>query len=291
MMSRLAAGRLLVGLGIIGLLASLGGILIGRSLLAEADLAMQRSLALTGESLEALEASIQVAEETVVLIEGGLEQAEVTTRALVGTVEEGSVLLEATAELTEDRVAGGLEAVDDALPSLIQVAAVIDRTLSALSSVPFGPSYNPDEPFDQSIREIQRSIAGVPEDLREQAVLIRAAGENLGEVAIGTEAIADDLSAIRTGMAGAVDVLGDYTVTAAGASELIADTRDGLGDQVRLARWLITLLGLVIAAGQIIPLALGWSLLRPAGERPLLREDVVRTTMTSTIAPEEVDPQ
>jgi hypothetical protein len=286
MMSRLAAGRLLVALGVVGLLSSLGGIMIGRALVNEADLALQRSLVLTAETLEALQASIAVAEDTVVLVEGGLEQAEVTTQALVGTVEEGADVLHGTADLTEDRIAGSLDAVEEALPSLIQVAAVIDRTLSALSSVPFGPSYDPDEPFDESIREVQRSLAGVPEDLRAQAVLIRAAGDNLSEVAQGTAAIADDLEAIRTGMIGAVDVLGAYTVTATDAADLIADTREGLGRQVRLARWLITLLGLTIAAGQVIPLAIGWSLLRPPGVRPLLSDDASPGSAQPSSAPD-----
>jgi hypothetical protein len=286
MMSRLAAGRLLIALGVVGLLSSIATIVVGRSLVGEADLALQRSLALTAETLDALQASIAVAEDTVVLVESGLEQAEVTTQALVGTVEEGAEVLQGTADLTEDRIAGSLEAVDDALPSLIQVAAVIDRTLSALSSVPFGPAYSPDEPFDESIREIQRSLAGIPEDLRDQAVLIRAAGDNLSEVAVGTDAIADDLRAIRTGMVGAVDILGSYTDTATGATELIADTREGLASQVRLVRWLITLLGLTIAAGMMVPLAIGWSLLRPAGVRPLLRDDSAAARHAPVIPPD-----
>lgn len=273
MMSRLAAGRLLVGIGLLGLFASLAGIVIGRGLVTQTDLALERSLALTADTLEALQSSIVVAEETMALVEGGLAQAEATTRDLVTTVEDGSEIMTSTADLTEGRLADGLESVEESLPALVEVASVIDVTLSALSSIPFGPSYSPDEPFDESVREIQRSIAGVPDDLRAQAAMIREAGVNLGEVGEGTAAISEDLAAIRLGLTGAVDVLSTYTATATDAADLIAETRAGLGRQATMARLLVTLLGLTVAAGQIVPLGLGWTLLRPPGSRPLLRPD------------------
>lgn len=279
MLSRLAVGRLLVGIGVLGLVSSLAGIVIGRALVTQTDLALERSLALTADTLVALEASITVAEETMVLVEDGLAQAETTTRDLVTTVEDGSQVLASTADLTEGRVAEGLESVEASLPALVEVASVIDTTLSALSAVPFGPSYDPEEPFDESVRQIQRSIAGVPDDLRAQAALIREAGVNLTDVGEGTEAIAADLAEIRLGLAGAVDVLSGYTVTATDASTLITETREGLGRQASMARLLVTLLGLAVAAGQIVPLGLGYALLRRPDAVPLLRPEVPASQM------------
>lgn len=273
MISRLVAGRLLTALGILGVLGSLAGIVLGQLLLTSADEALSRSLVLTGESLEALEDAVVVAEGTVQLVEEGLGQAETTTAQIAGTVNDGATLLGSTADLTEERLADSLLALEQSLPGLIDVTGVIDTTLTALAALPFGPSYNPDEPFDDSLRELQASLDGVPEDLRRQARLLRATGTNLTEVGAGTEAIAEDLGEIRIGLGDALEVLQDSTTTATSAREAVADTREGLGRQLLQARVLVVLLGLTVAAGQIVPLALGWSLLRPPGARPLLREE------------------
>lgn len=274
MISRLLAGRVLIAVGVLGIIAGLGGIVLGQLLITSADDALSRTLALSGETLDALQDALVVAEETVALVEGGLGRAEVTTGNLAGTLEDGSALLRSTADLTEGRLAESLAAFERSLPGLIDVAAVIDRTLSALSGLPFGPAYTPAEPFDESLRELQRSLAGVPADLRDQAELIRRTGDSLEEVGAGTTAIAGDLGAIREGLDDALTVLRDSTGTARDASVLVGDTQANLRVQLGLARALVVLLGLTTALAQLVPLALGWTFVRPVDAKPLLRQDV-----------------
>jgi hypothetical protein len=267
--SRRLAGRALVVVGVLGVVAGLGGIVLGQLLITSADRALRGSLEVSAESVVALQDAIVVAEQTVVLVEGGLGRAEATTADLATTVDDGAGLLRSTADLTEDRLADSLGAFQDSLPGLIAAASVIDTTLSALANLPFGPTYSPDEPFDDSLRELQRSLAGVPEDLRDQADLIRQTGDSLVEVGVGTSAVAADLGAIRAGLEDALDVLAGSTATATSAAALIGETQEGLAAQLRLARVLVVLLGVTTAAGQLVPLALGWGLLRP--DVPLLR--------------------
>ncbi len=272
MIDRQFAARILIAVGILGVLSGLGGIVIGQLLVTSTDDALGSSLVLTGETVDALQDAILVAEQTVALVEGGLAQAETTTGDLAGTVSDGATLLRSTADITEGQLADSLGAFEDSLPGLIDAAAVIDVTLSALSGLPFGPTYSPEEPFDESLRELQASLDGVPEDLRAQGALIRATGDSLDEVGAGTTAIADDLGEIREGLAEALVVLQRSTETATDARSLVADTQASIGGQLLLARVLVVLLGLTVAAGQIVPLAIGWTLLRPAGERVLLRQ-------------------
>jgi hypothetical protein len=274
-LSRVTAGRILLAIGIVGIVTSIAAVLVGRALIGELDRALDRSLVLTGDAVAALRASIEVAEQTAALVDDGLVSATETTRELGTTLDEGAELLDSTATLTEERLAGSIEAVEEGLPALIQVAAVIDRTLTTLAALPFGPAYDPGQRFDDSLRQIQASLDGVPDDLREQAELIRGAGANLAEVGAGTEAVADDLQRIQQGLTGSIELLRGYAATATSASELIGDTQRNLGLQVRLARLLVTLLGVVFAAGQIVPLGLGWTLLQPPGGRLLLRETAV----------------
>jgi hypothetical protein len=272
MITRGLAGRIMLGVGVIGLVVSVAGVVVGHRLLNEIELALHRSLVLTADSVEALEASVAVAGETTAALEQGLAQAERTTRSLSSTLGDGEEVLTSAAELTAEQIAGSLENVEASLPALIQAAAVIDRTLTALSALPLGPRYAPDEPFDQSLRSVQGSLRGLPQDLREQASLIRDAGGNLGEVRRGTTAIAADLAAIRRGLADATELLSRYAATATEASVLIDDTRAGLTTQMRMARLLLTVLGLSLATGQIVPLSIGWALLRPPAAVAFLQD-------------------
>jgi hypothetical protein len=75
--------------------------------------------------------SVAVTAGAVASLTEGLGQAGDTTRTLGDGIGDAVVVLDATADLTEDEVAASLQEVDDALPALIDVAAVIDRTLSA----------------------------------------------------------------------------------------------------------------------------------------------------------------
>jgi methyl-accepting chemotaxis protein len=270
---RRSAGRLLIAIGVLGMLAGLGGIVLGQLLVSSVDDALSRSLVLTGESVDALEEALRVSEETVQLVEGGLLSAEATTHGLTTTIGDGATLLRTTADLTEQRLAGSLAAFEQSLPGLIDVASVIDRTLRTLAGLPFGPSYNPPEPFDVSLRELQASLVGVPEDLERQAVLLRQTGDSLDQVGDGAGEIAEDLREIREGLGEALEVLRGSTVAAESARTLVADTQADLDTRLTLARVLIVLFGIATIAGQLVPLGLGWILLHPVGERPLLRED------------------
>lgn len=263
MVNRQLAGRLLLAVGAVGLLVSLLASVVGVRLLGEVEQALDRSLVLTGESLAALDATIAVTEDTIVLLEGTLRQTEATTRDLSTGMADGEDLLDATADLSEHQIADSVAALEEVLPALIETAAVIDRALTALSGVPFGPEYDPAEPFDDSLRTLHGELAGLSDDVRDQAELIRSTGESLGTVRDGTEAIADDLAALGGRLDTAAGLLNDYAATATEARALVDDSQTGLGLQLQLARVLVVVLAATLALGQVVPLGIGWFLLRP----------------------------
>src|SRR5690606_7598851 len=132
--------------------------------------------------------------------------------------------------------AGGLAAVQDTLPALIQVASVIDTTLGALSVIPFGPDYDPAEPFPDSLRALQAELDGMPEALQEQAGLIRDGADSLGTVRTGTGDIADGLDDLHATVADAGTLIEDYAATAGDARDLVAGNQAALDRQLAWAR-------------------------------------------------------
>ncbi|MEX1161970.1 MAG: hypothetical protein WEB03_00165 [Nitriliruptor sp.] len=261
-LDRRRVGQVLVVIGTLGVVASVLATIVGMRLLGSLDRALEDSVGVAAEAIDALGATVELAGETTARLAVTLERTATTTRDLSAALADAEQVLRATADISEDQVAGSVEALEDTLPALVQVAAVIDRTLSALSVVPFGPEYDPAEPFDDSLRAVSEELDGLPEALREQAELIREGSRELRTARVGTAAIADDLDSLGTTLERSTELVERYAATAAEARELVSDDAD-LGRQLALGRVLVLVLGLTFAAGQLLPLGAGWLLQRP----------------------------
>jgi hypothetical protein len=268
---RRSASTVLLVIGAVGVAVSLLAIGVGLRFLHHLDGALEDSVGVAAQAVEALGSTVEVAGDSLARITVILDGTATTTRDLSAAVADTEAVLRATADLSEEQIAGSLDAVDDALPALIQVAAVIDRTLSGLSVLPFGPEYDPAEPFDDSLRAIQREFDGLPEALREQATLIRDGSRDLRSVRVGTAVIADDLDALRTTLADSAELVEQFAATATSARELVVEDQDGIRRQLAWGRVLVVLLGLTFAAGQVLPLGVGWLLRRPDLAESFLR--------------------
>jgi hypothetical protein len=262
-------GRLLLGVGVLGVVVSLLGGIVGARLVGTVDRGVGQSLALTGDALEALDASLVVAEDSVAIVSEGLGEVEGTARELEATLDQGGTLLSEGAELAGNDLADSLEAVEASMPALVRVAATIDGTLRAVDRLPFTQPYEPEQPFDQSVRDLQAGLEGVPESLREQAALLAGAGESLESLGGGVVAIADTVQASRVELEEALRLLDRYSRTATEARTVLAATQEDLARQTALARVLVWALAGTIALGQLAPLFLGREL---AAGRRLVRD-------------------
>lgn len=250
-------GRLLRTVGIAGVAAGLIAIVVGLWLLHDLDGMFGRSLHLTSDSMATVDSSLAVAAESVALVEAGLGDAERTSRGLEESLSEGADLLAETARLTRSDVAESLESLKRSMPALIQVSSTIDTTLRAVDDLPVGPEYDPDEPFDESLRALQDDLDGLPGDLRRQADAIDEAGENMAVVSRQSVGIADSMQDVRNNLRRAGRVLGEYQATTGQAHEMLERTQADLGRRLWILRSLVVALGLIYCVGQILPIYLG----------------------------------
>lgn len=251
------AGRILMAVGVAGVLASLAAGAACSALVGGVGRALGDSLALTEEALESLDASIVAVDDTVVVVRDGLTGMEQTARGLEPSLTRGGTLLTDAADLTGTDVADSLDAVNTSLPALARVAGAVDRTLVAVGRLPFTEPYEPEQPLDESVRALETSLSGVPGRLREQSALLAAAGEDLSAAGGDVAAIADDLAALESSLADAERLLAGYRTTATEARTVLADSTGDLGRRAALARAAIWALALTVAAGQAVPLWLG----------------------------------
>jgi hypothetical protein len=170
--------------------------------------------------------------------------------------------------LTRTEVAQSLEAVQQTLPTLIQVGGTIDGTLRTIDQLGVGTEYAPEEPFDETLRALEQSLGGLPDDLREQANSIDAAGDNLRTVGTQSVEVAGAIGDVRSTLEEAGAVLGEYQSTAGQAATLLDGTRTDLGQRMLLLRILVVALGIIYCAGQLMPLYLGHRLAKAFAPAP-----------------------
>jgi hypothetical protein len=253
----LAPGRLVVVLravATLGVAASLLGVLAGWLLIGRTASALQASLELTDETLTALDASAGVADDAIAALGVSLGALEATASDLDGAFDDGQALMTELAVLVRDDVAGSVAAVEGALPGLITAGATIDATLGALSSLPFGPDYDPEQSFGQSLEGVQASLEGLPARLQVQADLIEATGASLADVGDGVAELSAEVAGFETTLGATAELLATYDATIAEGRSVVAEARDDLGSQLWLARMAVVLAAVAFAAMQVVPL-------------------------------------
>ena len=248
--------RVFRAIAVLGVLAAVTGVAVGWALLGQTEVVLRESLTLTDDTLEALDASAGVAADSVATLGASLTALRTTAENLDTAFDDGEALMDDLAELVRRDVADSIGAVDDALPGLIQVAGTIDATLSALSTLPFGPDYDPQQSFADSLRTLSVSLDGLPDRLREQANQIEVTGESLGAVGEGVGDLVEDLAGFDATLGETTQLLDTYGTTIRDGRELVGQAADDLGRQVLLGRVALLLFALAFASLQVIPLHL-----------------------------------
>ncbi|MEX2563374.1 MAG: hypothetical protein WD358_08950 [Nitriliruptoraceae bacterium] len=262
MLNPVIAGRVMIGVGIVGLIASLVGGVVARQLVTDFEQGVEQSLALSAQVLETVDDSFEAAADALEIVTGGMADAQGAVDALGRSMAQGQIALEALTVLTGVDIANTLDALEATLPAVEEAATTIDRTLAALSALPFGPSYSPDRPFGETIGELRESIAGLPDELRNQAEQAGRTVDGLTSASEHTAATAAALGAFVERLETVSDLVDQYAQRTAEAREVVEEQRDALAVSASRSRLLIVGLAGLFALSQFVPLYLGIALSR-----------------------------
>lgn len=262
--NRERVGKWLLAAGVLGAIASLvvgvvGWVLAGR-LVATVDDVITPTSGIVGDLADSIEASEVLFERTAEAI----ESIETASRSTVRTLTSVGAVLEETTEVAGEGVADSLEAAVDTMPGLISTGRVIDNTMRALSFV--GVDYDPDVPLDESLADLEASLAPLPDQIRDQVALLEDVQTDLENIADDGRELSGVLLETRLDMMAAERVLSSARANATTAAENIEEIEAGVDTFDTLARVVVVAASLALLAASLAPILLGSHLLARARE-------------------------
>lgn len=295
--------RILGGIMILTALAIVGGSIWGATrvgdVLAGISSGITDTLAITRDTLATAADTITLTQQTIGEVGDGLQTASDATANLSGAIADTQPLMDNVGAIITDQLPTNLEAIQAALPNIISVAGVIDRTLTTLSGVgiertidlPFGQSipiswdlgidYNPEVPFDQSIATFQTTLDGLPESLRALEENLTVTSDNLGVLSDNLVTISGDLVTINQSVANLVPLLDQYTVLISDLQASIDRAEQRIPAQLEMVR-MGAIAGLILLALSQLPgLYIGWELI--SGRRDPQPELMAVATVTKEV--------
>lgn len=267
--------------GLIVILTALSGIAlsVGCALYAPDALDETANQALNALSLAQINIAttndaLLLAQETVGNVTLTLDTVEITAERLALSVEDTKPLLTQINDITTQRLPESLEAVENTLPNIAEVAGAIDDTLTALSNFGFSQSffgqsidltlgidYNPENRFDESIAIMSDSLTGLPEELRALETELNNTEENLDTVTADIEVLADEISVVNDNLADIPALLDEYIDSLNEVDGQLDDAANAIESQLEFAHQAILVVAIWTALIQLAPLYVGWQML------------------------------
>lgn len=216
---------------------------------------LRQTIDVAATTIDAVDDTVDAAAATLQATASSLDNAAGAIRSTDAAFDATSIVLVEMADVVGGELPDSLEAIERGLPTLVRVGAVIDSTLGTLAV--FGVPYDEDASLGSAFGEIERSLDGVPDRLRQQGALIDDVRENLRAVDDSVVSVGDDLEAVRATLQDAANVLDEYETTAAEARLVIATADSDLETTQLLIRVLIVIATIGALAGLVPIFVLG----------------------------------
>lgn len=276
---RKALGIVILATGVLGIILSIAGIIAGRRLVDSMGQGLQSNLTTTLDSLETVKETLILTKLTVGQLSEGLSTVEDTMDNVSIAIDDTRPLLQQSSSVTTEQLPASIEAFQETMPALVEVAGTIDDTLRTLDAfnvrrsilgIPLdfdlGVEYDPEVPFDESVSDLGASLEGVPQQLRSLRQHIETTNDNLRTMSRNVSSISSDLGTINSSISRVEPLLDEYIAIITELSDSTRQARLLLQRQIGQVKFVLTVAMIWLGLTQIAPLYLGWEL--ATGRRP-----------------------
>lgn len=274
-MIRRILGFVMLFIGLSGVALSIGGALVTQRLVDKVSQGLDQSLRLVSDSLDTVLDTLDLTKTTVGEVNGSMETVEAAAVNLAQTINQTRPLLDQVNQIASHDVPDSIEAVQETIPNVAEVAGTIDTTLRALNDFridqtilgfpiqyDLGIDYAPAASFDESITAISASLDGIPNRLRTLEVYLSVTDENMDTISQDILLIAGDLKTINGRVADVQPLLDEYIRLITQVNDNIRQTRASLSSQLEQFKLALIIIFIWVGLTQAAPIYLGWELLR-----------------------------
>jgi len=268
-------GIVMLLVGLFGLLISISGTLASRSVMGALGDSLHTTLTLASDSLDTVNETLMLTKTTVDQAGSSIDTLSETAINVSTTMNDMQPLMDKVTETATGQIPDSIEAIQTAIPDVAEAAGAIDDTLRVLNSfemdrqifgIPIqfdlGIDYQPTVPLNTTVLTLGQSLDGVPADLRALEQDMMLASDNLTLIGGNIETIAGDLEQISQTVDEISPLLDQYVDIVAQTQELISQAQSDLEGQMAILQLSVTALFVWLGLNQIVPLYLGWTLLR-----------------------------
>jgi uncharacterized phage infection (PIP) family protein YhgE len=267
-------GLVLVLIGVGGVGLSIAGIIVGHRIVDEIGDNVLGNLELTSEGLTAVQDTLVLAKDALADVNSGLDTVERMAVNVSMAISDTQPLVEQVSFIASDDLPNSIEAIEETIPSLVQVAGAIDSTLVTLNNFridenilglriqyDLGIDYQPDMPFDESVALIGESLDGLPDRLRALDQSLQTSNDNLGMISEDVLQLSRDLNTINARLAEVDPLLNEYIRIVQDTNDRTRFTRLSLQSQLELIKLVVAIAAIWFGLNQLVPLYVGWEML------------------------------
>ena len=246
------APTILRSIAVAGVLVAIVGTIVIWVFLGDLEDTTDRSLLIGQQATVTLNDTIDVAEQVLNAVDDGLTTVQATLGTIDDVLQSTAGIAEATGSLSSTLPAS-FENIDAALATVQRLGETVDSTLSALSSLPFGPDYNPDVPFPEAVGNLRKALDPIAQDLTQVSTELQNFAAGSGDLSSQIDSLQSDVGRTRDALSGTDDLLAQYRQATTEAGQLAAETRDNLSGSMTRMRIVLIAGALLLALSQFVP--------------------------------------
>lgn len=279
-MIRRIIGVLFLVMAVVGFVIAYQGLKITNQVIDELVVSMDNALQLTTDTLNNVESTLVVADQSVADLGATLSTMETAAGNISVSLEESEPLLDDISQVVANDVPASIESIQNAMPTLIEAASVIDSTLGTLSrfeidqTIPIvnyriqydlGVEYDPEVPFDVAITDLGTSLDGMPETLRNLDTHLDTTKNSLDLMTNDLDQLSTDMAALNETIQELDPIFDEYIRITTDLNERLSVAQGGIETQANQVKQIFTVIFLWMGLLQLLPLYMGLELV--AGER------------------------
>jgi hypothetical protein len=210
----ITGGLLILG-AVLGLILSIGGLIVLWSTRVDMTRQTIGTIGLIGDTLTATH-------ETISVISNSLDQAETSLVAVhqmildvSNTLDKTGELISSTGDVLGNKMVSFLANTQSSLVTVENSAKAVDSILTKINSIPLiggylGGGYRPDLPLQESVAKVNKSMDPLPESLKNIQQELEVSSANVETVRVDLAGLATQIDSIQSSIKDAQKVVIEY---------------------------------------------------------------------------------